>query len=112
MGAISFDFSFNKMQELNQKCTYKKTNWIGKLVFLVILGLSGMYICISGVDRGVMYHKHSTELAITRKSRTKEACMKSETVPLNNIFVHYPQPSTYDRYTLYVSSDRSYWLNF
>lgn len=84
-------------KEFSQRWPHKKTNWIWKLIVLVILGLSGMYICISGVEKRIMYHKTIIALPLANKAGIKSSCSKSNVYTENDFVVHYPQPATYDR---------------
>lgn len=82
-------------KEVSPRWLYRKGNWIWKLIILIALGLSGMYICISGVEKRVMYHKRVLSLASRDKLKTRSSCSKLNSV--DDLSLHYPQPLTFDR---------------
>lgn len=84
-------------KEASQRWLYRKANWIWKLIILVVLGLSGMYICISGVEKRVTYHKRAFAMAPGNKAGIRSPCLRSKPSIVENLLVHYPQPSTFDR---------------
>eukprot|EP00250_Pteridium_aquilinum_P013056 c21104_g1_i1 orf=377-1477(-) len=84
-------------KEASQRWLYRKANWIWKLIILVVLGLSGMYICISGVERRVMHHKKAFSLAPSNKAGMRSLCSQTKLNVVEDLSVHYPQPSTFDR---------------
>ncbi|KAI5066160.1 hypothetical protein GOP47_0018784 [Adiantum capillus-veneris] len=82
-------------KEASPKWLYRKANWTWKLILLVALGLSGMYICILGVEKRVMYQKAILSMASGNKVGTTRPC--SELNLVDGLFLHHPQPRTFDR---------------
>lgn len=65
----------------------KKASIIWKLFILVMVGISGVYLCFLGVD-WTMDH------SVSAADMTEGRCSKKDR---DNFAVHYPEPSTYSR---------------
>ncbi|MCO5559016.1 hypothetical protein L7F22_012607 [Adiantum nelumboides] len=89
------DTSATACQEVSPKWMHRKASWTWKLIMLAALGLSGMYVCISGVEKRVMHHKRVFSMASGNKLRTRIPCSKLNLV--EGLSLHYPQPRTFDR---------------
>ncbi|KAI5082243.1 hypothetical protein GOP47_0001986 [Adiantum capillus-veneris] len=79
-------------KDLSQRWLYKNTNCLWKLVLLVFLGLCGMFMCVSGVERQMPYFRARRAYSIS-KARVSG---HSRNVSVSN-YQYYPQPATYDR---------------
>lgn len=84
-------------KEASQKWLYGKANWIWKLIILAVLGLSGMYICLSGVERRFLYLRRVHGMTSDNEAEIRSLCLQSKTSVPDSLAGHYPQPLTFDR---------------
>ncbi|KAH7428090.1 hypothetical protein KP509_10G075300 [Ceratopteris richardii] len=82
-------------KETAQRWLYRKPNLIWKLVILVALGIGGMYICISGVDKRVAYYREMISLTANNEIWTKGPCSKVNVAEMFSL--HYFRESRLKR---------------
>lgn len=93
MGDEEFDLPLKCPKVFSGKYVQKQATLIWKLFMLLLLGVSGIFMCFLGVDQRIAVGKSRQGSPLENKTNHTQ-CQQPNT---HSFPVHYPQPGSYNR---------------